>query len=126
MKLTNREIVDSISVLSDIASIQLPVRVSYAISKNISFIEKELEIYNNERQKLINTYAEKDENGDVFIDEDNNVRILHLDKWKEDFNELLDIEVDVNIHKFNINDLLNSNCSISPNDIRLIDYMIID
>lgn len=39
-------------------------------------------------------------------------------------NELLDIEIDINIHKFSKDDLFNSNCNITPAELMLIDYMI--
>ena len=59
LKLTNEKIVDSISVLSELNNAKLPVKISYAISKNINKIEKELKIYNSEKYKLINKYGEK-------------------------------------------------------------------
>ena len=31
---------------------------------------------------------------------------------------LKDIEVDIDIHKFNVNDLLNSNCDLTPSEIK--------
>lgn len=50
MKLTNRKIVNDANLLGNLTHKQLPIKVSYAIAKNISKIEKELEIYNKERQ----------------------------------------------------------------------------
>ena len=63
MKLTNRKIVNDANLLGNLTHKQLPIKVSYAIAKNISKIEKELEIYNKERQKLIDKYCLKDEEG---------------------------------------------------------------
>ena len=57
MKLTNRKIVNDANLLGNLTHKQLPIKVSYAIAKNISKIEKELEIYNKERQKLIDKYC---------------------------------------------------------------------
>ena len=70
MKLTNRKIVNDANLLGNLTHKQLPIKVSYAIAKNISKIEKELEIYNKERQKLIDKYCLKDEEGNL-IDENN-------------------------------------------------------
>ena len=125
MKLTNRKIVNDANLLGNLTHKQLPIKVSYAIAKNISKIEKELEIYNKERQKLIDKYCLKDEEGNL-IDENNQFKIDdgNLEAWNKDMNELLDIEIDINIHKFSKDDLFNSNCNITPAELMLIDYMI--
>lgn len=125
MKLTNRKIVNDANLLGNLTHKQLPIKFSYAIAKNISKIEKELEIYNKERQKLIDKYCLKDEEGNL-IDENNQFKIAdgNLEAWNKDMNELLDIEIDINIHKFSKDDLFNSNCNITPAELMLIDYMI--
>ena len=125
MKLTNRKIVNDANLLGNLTHKQLPIKVSYAIAKNISKIEKELEISNKERQKLIDKYCLKDEEGNL-IDENNQFKIAdgNLEAWNKDMNELLDIEIDINIHKFSKDDLFNSNCNITPAELMLIDYMI--
>lgn len=128
MKLTNRRIVNDATFLSNLANKQLPIRVSYAIAKNVSKIESELKVFNNERQKLLDKYCVKDEEGKNKIDENNQLRIAdeHLEDWSKDLEELLDIEVEIDIYKFNISDLLNSNCEMTPSELMLIDYMIED
>lgn len=45
MKLTNRRIVNDANFLGALNNKQLPIKVSYAISKNISKLESELKIY---------------------------------------------------------------------------------
>ena len=126
MKLTNRKIVNDANFLGALTQKQLPIKISYAIAKNISKIESELKIYNKEREKLIDKYAEKDDKGENLIDENNQLKILdeHLQTWNKDINELLDIEVEIEIHKFKLDDLLNSNIDITAAELMLIDYMI--
>lgn len=127
MKITNRKIVNDANFLGALVhKTGLPIKVSYALAKNISKIEKELEIYNKERQRLLDKYCIKDDEGKILIDENNQLKIAdeHLEAWNKDINDLLDIEVDIDIHKFNEDDLLNSNCDLTPSEIMLIDYMI--
>lgn len=127
MELTLRRLVSDAPQMGAIANKQgLPKKISYAIAKNMAKIESELKIYNSERQKLIDKYAHKDEQGNVQIDRNNNLKIMdeHIKDWNKEINELLDIEVDVEIHKFNIDDLYNSDCDMTPSDFILIDYMI--
>lgn len=126
MKLTNRKIVNDANFLGTLTNMQLPIKVSYAVAKNVSKIEKELEIYNKERQKLVDKYCIKDEKGNNKIDENNQLKIAdeNLDDWNKSINELLDIEIDIEIHKFSKEDLFNSNCKMTPSELILIDYMI--
>lgn len=126
MKITNRRIVNGSNFLASLMHRQFPVKISYALSKNISKLESDLKIYNSEREKIINKYCKKDEEGNLVIDESNNYSIEeeYIDICNKELNELLDIEVDIDIHKFKLNDLLQCNLEVSPADLSLIDYMI--
>lgn len=122
MKMTNQELLGNVQKLSGVAQKQLPVKVSYAISKNISKIESELKVYDKERQKLIEKYAEKDEQEKVVSDEKGQIKFKDKDSWDEDIKALLDIENEIDIHKFSIDELNGFN--ISPAELQAIDYMI--
>lgn len=126
MKITIRNILNDTNSLAVISQKQLPIKVSYAIAKNIKKLESELKIYNEERQKLIDQYCIKDNEGNNVIDENNNLKIAdeHLDAWNKEINELMDIEVDIDIHKFNLDSLMNGNYDMTPAELMIIDYMI--
>ena len=126
MKLTNKKIATDSMILMGISRKELPVKVSYALSKNIAKIEKELEIYNSERQKLLDKYCVKDENGQNKIDENNQLKIQeeYLKDWKKDIEELQNIELEIDIHKFKIDELNGYN--MAPSELMVIDYMIED
>ena len=128
MKITNRKILNDKNSLAKISQRVLPIKVSYAIAKNIKKIDNELDIYNSEREKLIDKYCVKNENGEKLVDEDNNLRIAedNLNDWNKAMQDLLDIEVDVDIHKFNRDDLINSNIEMKPAELMVIDYMMAD
>ncbi len=125
VKLSNERIVKDAKALGALTEKKLPIKVSYAIAKNITKIEAELKIYNQERQKLIEKYSSKDDNGDPLV-EDNSIVIADEFKedWNRDYKELLAIENEIEIHKFHIDELLNSNCNFTPAELMLIDYMI--
>ncbi|OXX84150.1 hypothetical protein AVM15_06075 [Paraclostridium benzoelyticum] len=124
MELTNKKIVTDSMVLMGISRRELPVKVSYALAKNIAKIEKELEIYNSERQKLLDKYCVKDENGQNKIDENNQLKIQeeYLKDWNQDIKELQNIELEIDIHKFKLEELNGYN--MTPSELIAIDYMI--
>lgn len=124
MKLTNKQIVNDSMILMEISRKELPIKVSYALAKNISKIEKELEIYNSERQKLIDKYCVKDENGENKVDENNQLKIQeeYLKDWEKGIKELQNIELEIDIHKFKLEELNGYN--MTPSELIAIDYMI--
>ena len=125
MLLTNRRMVSDTNRLSELSKKALPVKVSYAIAKNIGKVEAELISYNAERKKLIDQYAIK-ENGEVVVGENGQIDIAKesIEAWNKDINDLLDIEVEVVIHKFSIESFGDISMTIS--ELMLIDYMVED
>lgn len=126
VKLSNEKLVNSVQTLNILTQQQLPITISYAISKNIAKIEAELKIYNAEKQKLIEKYSVKDENGKTKVGEDGIIKIAdeYIENWNKDIAELFAIENEIDIHQISISKLENSNFSIAPNQLRAIDYMI--
>jgi hypothetical protein len=124
MRLSNEKIVNDSAVLARMANRELPVKVSYSIAKNLKKLESELKIYNAEKNKLIEKYSNKDEQGKTIVDENNHVIIQegHIDDWNKEIEELLAIENEIEIHKFSIDDL--SGYNITPSELMTIDYMI--
>ena len=128
LKLSNEKIINTINVLGKLNNAQLPIKVAYAISKNVNKIESELKVYNTEKAKLIDRYAKKDEEGKLKADEYGNVNIKeeHMEDWNKDVKELLSIENETDVHMIQLDDLLNSNYNISPAELTAIDFMIND
>lgn len=128
MKLTlsNERIVNTINVLGELNNAKLPVKVAYAITKNINKINSELKAYNKEKAKLIEKYGEKDKEGKLKVDKKGNIPLKkeHIEDYNRDIAELLAIENEMDIHMINLDDLLNSNCNISPAGLVAIDFMI--
>lgn len=128
LNLSNERIVNTINVLGELNNAKLPVKVAYAITKNINKINSELKAYNEEKAKLIDKYAEKDKEGKLKTDEYGNVPLKeeHIEDYNRDIKELLSIENEIDIHMINLDDLLNSNYNISPAELTAIDFMIND
>ncbi|MGG7143540.1 hypothetical protein ACQPVP_08745 [Clostridium nigeriense] len=123
MKLSNERLINSVGVLSKLNNSELAVKTSYKLSKNIKTLDKEIVLFNEEKQKLINKYAVKNEKGENKI-ENGIVEIADTENFNKECRELLDIEVDVKIEKINIDELAKSNLTITPGELSLIDYLI--
>jgi hypothetical protein len=123
--MTNRELQGKVQILSMLSNKQLPVKVSYAIAKNINSINKELKIFDEEKMKILKDYTLKNESGEPKVKDNKFIFIDGKeDECNEKYNELLDIDVDIEIRKFNINELLNSNVEFSPSELMELDFML--
>ena len=126
LNLSNERIVNTINALAKLNNAQLPIKVAYAISKNINKIESELKVYNAERAKLVNKYGEKDKEGKLKVGENGNVPLKeeYIEDYNRDIKELLSIENEIDIHMIKLDDLLNSDYNVSPAELAAIDFMI--
>ncbi|NWK12777.1 hypothetical protein [Clostridium cadaveris] len=126
MKLSNEVLINSINVLSKLNNMELNIKVSYAIAKNIDKLEKELKVYNDQKKKLIEKYSVKGEAGNVKVNEDGTINIQEdkVQDWNKDINELITLENEVDIHQINVEDLFKCDCNITPVELNLINYMI--
>ena len=123
MKLSNEKLVNSIDVLSKLTNMELPIKLSYAFSKNITNIDRELVAYNKEKRKLIKKYGEKDKEGNLKTKEDGTINILNIDNFNKELKEILEIETEVDIHLIDL-ESTNVDINITPLELMLIDYMI--
>ncbi|MBS7132340.1 hypothetical protein [Clostridium sp.] len=122
MKISNERLVNSVGVLSKLTNLELPIKLSYALSKNITKIDVELKAYNMERGKLLNKYGEKDEEGKLKLSEKGEVNILDRENFNKDVAELLKCESEIDIHLIDL-ESIDTDIKITPGELMVIDYM---
>lgn len=122
MKLSNRELVNSIGVLNKLNNMELPIKLSYALSKNITKIDTELKTYNLEREKLIQKYGEKNEEGKIITKEDETINIIDLEGWSKEIEELLECENEIDINAIDL-ESINADVKITPGELTIINFM---
>ena len=87
---------------------KLPFRTSYKLTKFANLIEEEIEYYNTELKKLIDQYAEKDENNQPkFTEEGAGIILIPETKMEfyDKFSELQLLEIDKNFPTFKLEEL---------------------
>ncbi len=97
MKMKNNEIVAFLNICAELRKKRLPVRLAYAIKKNMSSAQETAAAYMAEREELVARYAKKDKNGE-YLTEDNHYIMEDKDGFEKDMKELLEIETEVEIH----------------------------
>ncbi len=130
MKMKNREIVDFLNTCVSLRKKTLPVRLAYAIKKNMAAVQEAASAYMSERDELIARYAKKDENG-KYLEKDNCYIMDDKAGFEKDMEELLEIETEVEIHTVSIE--VVEKCDEDPKydpltmaELDVIDFMLIE
>ena len=116
--------------LMDISEKRLPVKVSYAIARNISELQKITESFETTRLSMVRQYGEKDANGDIVADEQGNVKIEAMNAFMVEMTNLLDSEEDITFRKIPIEELekcdeSNEYDRLTVNDIQSLGFMLV-
>lgn len=101
--------------------------VAFRIGKNIKAIESEVKVFDDVRTKLLEKFANKDENGNPIIDKDTNQYDVPADKLealKKEIKKLQNEEVKVDIKKLSLDDV--EKADLSPRELISIEYMLED
>lgn len=132
MDLTLGEIRDKYKVFVVISSKKLPIKLSYAISKNLSVLEKEANLIDDNRIKLAEAYAEKNPDGTPIIDK-NKCYVINeaaLPSLNKEIAEYYRTVTSIDICKANIKELDKLEDSrydaLSPAEISALDFMLED
>ena len=90
------------------SSTTLPLKGAYKLNKIKKAVEKEGEFYREKFQEIVNTYAKKDENGEIVFSEDGN-QIMIKDGMVEECNKALEdlqnLEIEVETYGLTLEDL---------------------
>lgn len=128
------EIRGNLQGLLNIAGKRFPAKVCYAISKNAKKLEKEYKELEEQRVKICESYADKDEDGKIITQEkDGNTMYVFSDEneklCNKEYMELLEEEVDIDIRTVDASEMdkcdENERFDIpTPDDYTKMDFML--
>lgn len=104
MKYKNIEVVQIVRFLDKISERKLPQKINYTIMKNLDSFQKENQFYEKSLNKIIESYKDflvKDSEGN-FVISDIGVPMVdkdHIEDYKNEISELINLEVDVKIYQ---------------------------
>lgn len=114
MKLTNRVIFTSVESLNKLNNLELPVKVAYAVKKNIDALNVQIKFIGERRNELIEKHG-KDRKIDIADKES----VLAFNK---DFNDVLEIEEEVEVKAISIDEL--GDAKLSSADLDALSFML--
>lgn len=81
--------------------------LAFKIARLARELSKEMETFNAERQKLLQKYCIKDENGELKTNDNGTVQVEpdKINEFNEEFSSLLETEVEINAEKLSMDSL---------------------
>lgn len=127
MKIKNSQIVGILNGIGEVKKKRLPVKVGFAINKNLSAMQGSIESYEAERQKIMDKYCEKDDQGNLRVEGKEYV-LADREAYAAEMRELLTIENEISIHTVSMNEIEKCDSekfdAVSPDDLSLLEFMI--
>lgn len=107
IKLTIEQLINSTGVLQKLSASPLKARTAFAVAKLLKTAEAEMNGFNDARMILVKKYGQKDEKGEIKLDENNNYLIEseHIADFNRELSELIGTEIELNVTKIKLDDL---------------------
>lgn len=123
----NKEIVASYENLVAVMGKQekYPVKFSYAVTKNFKVLESLMKTFEEERNKLLDQYNVKNEDGEPDYKKTGKIKIAkgYEEDWTREMSELLEIDVEFKPHTIAVENLPED---IEPGVLYGLDFMILE
>lgn len=102
--LTLNDIFNAVPALREISTKEFPGSTTFKIARLIRELDKEIQLFEEERMKIANKYGEKDENGNLISQENGTIKIPDnkVQECNEEFQALFSTQVEINANKLPI------------------------
>lgn len=123
----NSQIIGIINGIGEVKKKRLPVKIGFAINKNLGAMEGCVESFEAERKKILDKYCEKDDDGNLRINGKEYV-LADRETYASEMRELLAIENEIQIHTVSMTEIEKCDSekfdALSPDDLSLMEFMI--
>lgn len=138
-KVTNRKLIECSGIVAQISQKRLPPKMSFTLARNTEHTDSIMKTYFKEKQKIVDKYVTKDNEGNPKITENKMEFVYKGDTEKAAFvkehDQLLDYVNEVEIRKITLSDLEHLEevreshpelkyDTFTAAELRAIDYMI--
>ena len=126
IKVKLNDIVNATETFNKIIQQSFKGSLAFKIARLVRELDKEMQTFNAEKQKIIQKYGEKDENGELIVDKKGLVKFdkTNLKEINEEFNSLLNTELEINADKLPMDSI--DNFEITPQEMLQIEIFFED
>lgn len=102
-----QEIQDMYIGLRNIVSKRVPIKMSFIINRNLKKMEEVVKDIDENRQKLLEKYGEKKEDGTLNIDKNGNVAVEKSNtvNYLMELSEIMNADIDITLDKVTLSDI---------------------
>ena len=126
--ITMDQIVDFRNNANFFSDTNLPLKGAYKLNKIRKAVEKEGEFYTEKFQEIIDTYARKDENGELVFSDDGDQIMIQEDKIDECNQALIDLQnLEVQIENYNLSiEDFGEDLECTPDQLEILMPFMVD
>lgn len=117
IKIKLNDVVNATKTFNKIMQQSFKGSLAFKIARLARELDTEMKTFNEERQKIIQKYGNKDENGELIVDENGNVKFdnTKLEEINQEFSSLLETELEINADKLPMDSI--DNFEITPQEM---------
>ncbi len=127
MKVKSAIIANGLQTIASLAEKPMPVSLAAKMLRLAEDLQKENEIIEKQRRLIIEKYADKDEQGELIINNEGNVSFKEqktAEEAQNELNELANLEVEIIDRKITEEDLVNSNIQLTLGQLSILKNFI--
>ncbi len=127
IKVKIADIINGTEVLRKLSQADFKAKTAWQIARLLKSTEAEIQGFQEAREALVNKYGEKNENGELVVDEKKNYKFMpeNLEAFVAEFNDLVESEVEINANKLKIEQILEAEkADFSPSDMVALEPFI--
>ena len=91
--------------LAGVKAKKLPVKMSFILSRNLKKMEEVVSDIDGKRNDLLGLYGEKDDNGQLKVGDNGQVKIVDPDKFMSELTEVLNADIEITLDKVSMSDV---------------------
>lgn len=124
MTITIAQLLDAEKPLNKLTETSFSGRKAFTIARMLKKLQAEEETYNTSRIELIKKYADKDESGEVKVDDEGNIHVSNenMSDFNKEFTELITTELEVDFQKIPIDWL--DDVELTPIEVQALEPFI--
>lgn len=90
-------LIEARNVINEYVDLDIDARVSYKLMKILDITEKDNQFYFDKFKSVIEKYGERDDNGDIAVDDQGNIKIVQdaIADTQREINDIASIEVSI-------------------------------
>ena len=117
IKIKLNDVVNATETFTKIMQQSFKGSLAFKIARLARELDTEMKTFNEERQKIIQKYGNKDENGELIVDENGNVKFdnANIEEINQEFSSLLETELEINADKLPMDSI--DNFEITPQEM---------